>query len=106
MSYRSIDNIKNVIESTGLSISYLYDDLIFVKHNAYILRFDDDRPNHFFLHFNVESDEKERPKVANYLQVMGKSHSTEITLSSNFHIVPDKDETFQIHFAERKVENA
>lgn len=106
MSFRSIDNIKNVIESTGLSISYLYDDLIFVKHNAYILRFDDDKPDHFFLHFNEQSDKTERPKIAKYLQAMGKAFSTEITLSKIFKIVPRLDETFQIHFMDTEVEKS
>lgn len=104
MSYRSIDNIKSIIESTGLSISYLYDDLIFVKHNAYMLRFDDDRPNHFFLHFNFDSDEKERPKIYDYLKAFGKAFSTDITNSTLFKILPNKDETFQVQFLQ-EVEN-
>ena len=68
MPFRSIVNIKTIIEHSGLSISYLYDDLIFVKHNAYILRFDDEKPNHFFLHFNEESDEAERPNITAYFR--------------------------------------
>lgn len=98
MAFRSVDNIKSVIESTGLSISYLYDDLVFVKHNAYILRFDDDKPNHFFLHFNSDSDEDERPKISEYLKMFGKAFSTEISNSRLFKMVQNEDETFQVKF--------
>lgn len=104
MSFRSIDSIKSVIEGTGLSISYLYDDLIFVKHNAYILRFDDDKPNCFFLHFNFDSDEKERPKIVKYLQAVGEKFSVNISNSKLFKILPSVDETFQVQFLE-EVEN-
>ncbi len=106
MPFRSIDNIKTIIEDSGLSISYLYDDLIFVKHNAYILRFDDEKPNHFFLHFNEESDEAERPNITAYLQALGKASKTEISLAESFRIVPQEDETFQVHFASLSVDGA
>ena len=50
--YRELTKIKELIEELGFTISYPYDDLLFVDSNAFLIQFDDTNLNSFFLHFN------------------------------------------------------
>ena len=56
--YRPLGIVKTLIESLGAEISYVYEDLIFIKHNHFLLRFGDVGEQMFF-HCNDEIPEDE-----------------------------------------------
>lgn len=49
--------VKEVVESAGMVISYAYDDLVFIEHNAFLLQFTD-KENELAIHVNYEADEQ------------------------------------------------
>ncbi|WP_372755550.1 hypothetical protein [Labilibaculum sp.] len=51
-TYRELTKIKELIEELGFFISYPFDDLLFVDSNAFLIQFNDEKANAFFLYFN------------------------------------------------------
>jgi len=56
--YRPLGLVKNIIEGLGAEISYVYEDLIFIKHNHFLLRFGEVGDTLFF-HRNDEIPQEE-----------------------------------------------
>ena len=54
VTYRSLTEIKELIEDLGFAISYPYDDLVFIDSNAFLVQFDDSKKFSYFIHFNSE----------------------------------------------------
>jgi cell fate regulator YaaT (PSP1 superfamily) len=54
MKIRPLGVVREIIESSGCSISYYYDDLIFGDNNVFIFQFDDSKSNSLNLFFNKE----------------------------------------------------
>jgi hypothetical protein len=57
MSLNPLGIVKEILEEIGIEISYAYDDLIFVNHNAFLLKFSGNNGN-ILLHVNSEADEE------------------------------------------------
>ncbi|WP_339137252.1 MAG: hypothetical protein WGN25_04470 [Candidatus Electrothrix sp. GW3-4] len=49
--------VKEIVESTGMGISYVYEDLIFLDHNALLLQFTDESDK-VLVHTNREADQE------------------------------------------------
>lgn len=56
MSLKQLGVVKDIVESAGLGISYAYDDLVFIDHNAFLLQFTH-HDNELLIHINNEADE-------------------------------------------------
>lgn len=41
MAYRPLGLVREMLETMGLELTYAYDDLVFVGHNAFLLQFED-----------------------------------------------------------------
>ncbi len=50
--YRELTKIKELIEELGFTISYPYDDLLFIDSNAFLIQFNDSKKDSFFAFFN------------------------------------------------------
>jgi hypothetical protein len=66
--YRPLGKIDNIVKSTGLEMSYAYDDLVFSDHSVFILRFDDKLTSHLHLYFNADCNRKEALLFENQLR--------------------------------------
>ena len=56
MSLKQLGVVKDIVESAGMGISYAYDDLVFINHNALLLQFID-KKSELVIHVNSEADE-------------------------------------------------
>jgi len=55
MGIRQLGIVKEIVESAGMGISYTYEDLVFIEHNAFLLQFTD-KDNELLIHINQEAD--------------------------------------------------
>lgn len=55
MGIRQLGIVKEIVESAGMGISYTYEDLVFIEHNAFLLQFTDN-DNELLIHINQEAD--------------------------------------------------
>ncbi|MCE1274329.1 MAG: hypothetical protein LWW75_07390 [Chlorobiales bacterium] len=60
---RPLGIVKEIIEDIGQEITYAYDDLVFVKHNDFLLQFEKS-PEELGLYFNTECAPDEADAIA------------------------------------------
>nr|WP_320015964.1 hypothetical protein [uncultured Desulfobacter sp.] len=63
MELRPLGIAKEIIQETGLDITYNYDDLIFIEHNPFIIQFDDENLKNLNLFFNVDCEQETAVKL-------------------------------------------
>lgn len=39
MGLKPLGRVKDIVEAAGMTISYVYEDLVFIDHNAFLLQF-------------------------------------------------------------------
>jgi hypothetical protein len=101
---RPLGLAKDLIEAVGLDLTYVYDDLIFIEHNAFLLQMED-KGEDLGIWFNTESTPADRPQIANQLQVAAQALSLNVHPRGTFSITrQDDDETFQILFNDNEVQ--
>src|SRR5512138_1076908 len=54
---RPIGIVREIINESGLEITYAYDDLLFIENSILIIKFDDDDPSKIGIYFSVDCDE-------------------------------------------------
>ena len=68
MMERRLGVVKEIVEATGMGISYAYEDLVFLDHNAFLLQFTK-AGNTVLLRTNSEADQESiRERVAELKQ--------------------------------------
>ena len=73
IAFRPLAEVKMMLEETGNDISYAYDDLIFVEHTAFLIQFDDEKPENLKLYFNTDILKEEAKAIEEKLvPVAGK----------------------------------
>lgn len=55
MNLKPLGIVKTIVESAGMGISYAYDDLVFLDHNAFLLQFTDN-DQEILIHANSEAE--------------------------------------------------
>ena len=55
MGLRPLGKVKELVESVGMGMSYAYEDLVFLEHNAFLLQFEDDNES-ILVHTNEEAE--------------------------------------------------
>jgi len=96
---RPLSRIQFVLERLGLTITYAYDDLIFVEHNAFMIKMGESGAN-VFVYVNVDADVKEYPPIIDKLVSDGKKEELIIKYSGKFKMVDAGNEQINIEFFE------
>ena len=55
MNLKPLGIVKTIVEAAGMGISYAYDDLVFLDHNAFLLQFTDN-DKEILIHTNSEAE--------------------------------------------------
>ena len=99
ISIRPLGEARQIVESIGHEITYFYDDLVFADNNMYILRFNDEKQNQLFLHFNKDCEEAVASKVEIALREAAKSVKFQIFKAEDYSIdQKEGSEELQISF--------
>ena len=84
MKLRPLGIAEEIVQATGLNITYTYDDLIFVEHNVFIIQFDDANPKNLKLFFNVDCQAGTAGKLTDQLASSAKDKQFTMTPSGKF----------------------
>jgi hypothetical protein len=101
--YRPLGIVKNIIESLGAEISYVYEDLIFIKHNHFLLRFGDVGEKMFF-HRNEEIPKEEAADHFSVLRREAAGHGISLTQESSYRLEESSDGELRLAFMENPQE--
>lgn len=98
MGLKPLGIVKEIVESAGMGVSYAYDDLVFMEHNAFLLQFTDDEEE-LLLHVNKEADEAELKDAIARLKKVALSHSIVFKEGTIYTVSQADDETIRIEFS-------
>lgn len=94
---RPLSRIQFVVEKLGLKITYAYDDLIFVEHNAFIIKMGM-RGEDIYVYVNIDADVKEYPAIIENLVGEAKKNGLIVKYSGRFKMADAGNEQIQIEF--------
>lgn len=81
--YRPLGLLRELIESMGLAITHVFEDLVFVEHNAFLLQMGEEGTD-VRLWFNSQSLPAERPGIAATLAAIGKECGLQVKRCGTF----------------------
>ncbi|WP_446011993.1 hypothetical protein [Candidatus Electrothrix sp.] len=89
--------VKEIVEATGMGISYAYEDLVFLDHNALLLQFTDES-NKVLVHINQEADTE--PIQATIAALKQAAQEREMTFldGCTYALTQGEDEQISIEF--------
>lgn len=91
--------VKNVLESVGLEISFVYEDLIFLEHNGFLLQFDEE-DKRVHIHTNAEADEAMVNRDISRLIDAGHSHDLYFSKAKIYTLSQGDGEAIRLEFDE------
>ena len=97
--FRPLGIITEVVEQMGLDVTYAYEDLAFISHNAFLLRMGD-KGKDVHLYFNEASDAAERSTITEQLTQFASARDLTIINSGTYIMKPRPDDQLDIHFTE------
>ena len=97
--FRPLGIITEVVEQMGLDVTYAYEDLAFISHNAFLLRMGD-LGKDVHLYFNEESDAAERSTITEQLTQLASARDLTIINSGTYGMKSRPDDQLDIHFIE------
>jgi hypothetical protein len=98
--YRPLGIITEIIEQMDLEVTYAYEDLVFISHNAFLLRMGESGEV-VYLYFNEESQTDKRDQISEQLVRLGVNCRLKILPSGTYTIKPREDEKLNIYFNEK-----
>ena len=97
MSLKPLGIVTEIVESAGMGISYAYEDLVFLEHNAFLLEFTAN-DKELLVHTNSEAEEGEiRDSIANLINVAA-AHGMTFSDGGWYTLTPADDENIRIEF--------
>lgn len=99
MKFRPLGIAKEIVEDTGLEVTYTYDDLMFIQHNAFLIQFDDEDEKRLKLFFNVNCEANAAREVEDRLISSAKQRKFIVQNTGNYEMVEQEgSEELQIKF--------
>ncbi len=84
IKYRELGKVRNIVEAMGIDITHVHEDIVFVEHTAFILRFDDECDSNLMLHFNVECEKAEKKGIMSKANAAAGIEGYTITQDKDF----------------------
>lgn len=90
--------VKEMVEQLGQDVTYAYEDLVFVSHDHYLLRFTEQN-DELALHINTECSPDQAEKLAEAVTVAGAAKGLNVTRQADYTLTANEaDETLSLAF--------
>ena len=87
--YRPLGLLRELVEVMGLQITHVFEDLLFIEHNAFLLQMGEEGAD-VRLWFNSQSLPAERPAIAAPLTAAGMERGLRIDRRGTFRLTPEE----------------
>lgn len=101
MSLKPLGVVKEIVESAGMDLSYAYDDLVFVSHNAFLIQFTP-KSSEFIVHVNKDADEAEVLKSIGLMNNAAAARDVAIQRGRYYTLVQADDENVRLEFMDTR----
>lgn len=96
--FRPLGVIVSFLEKAGFDVSYVYEDLIFPNHNAFLLKMEE-KGEDISIFFNEESDLKSRDDIFRLLEELGPEEGFNLSRKGCYRMISDEQaQTIDIEF--------
>ncbi len=95
--FRPMGLVKEMLTSMGLEATYMYDDLVFVSHNAFMLQFGEQGED-LGLHINIDCPEQEAVAVQDKAVAAAAEVGLVATFKGKYELIPNENETLSVRF--------
>ena len=96
--FRPITRVKDMLNSIGQEMSYCYEDLVFLDHNAFLLQMGE-KGEDLYVHFNRDCPEKERGPLLGKLKDAGAMQDLKVRFRGEYTLAPNEgDKEISIQF--------
>ena len=99
MELRPLGIVKEIVEAVGMDISYMYEDLVFIDHNAFLLQFTDDT-GVVLIRVNRSARENELEGAIARLKKEAAAKEMVFIDGGRYEISQDGDDNLRIEFFE------
>ena len=97
--FRPLDKAIEIAESTGLEVTYAYEDLVFSEHSVFILQFDDIHTTQLLLFFNIDCDASTAYDLTTKMTEKAKSIGFKLVRKGSFSLsTAEGSDEINIHF--------
>lgn len=101
--YRPLGILKTVLESHGFQVTHCYEDLVFIEHNAFLLRMEE-KGEEVSLFFNTDSEPEKRAGIADALHGAGNHYRLAISPRGTYRLTAnEEDNSLDLEFREMEM---
>ena len=97
MSLKPLGIVTEIVESAGMGVSYAYEDLVFLEHNAFLLEFTAN-DTELLIHTNSEAEESEIKGSIAKLKKVAADNGMIFTDGGRYSLTQADDENIRIEF--------
>ena len=93
-----VGKVMNWLEAAGFTVSYLYEDLVFVESNAFLIRFEQSNPFGILIHINIECEPAKAVDLERLLLKEAPKHGIKPLKGGRFTLSEKNDAEIDIRF--------
>lgn len=98
MPERKLGVVKDIVEAAGMGIAHVYEDLVFLNHNAFLLQFTKDS-GCLMLHRNRDADEELTQGQVSLLKQAAAERDMRIDDGGYYALAQDGEESLRLEFS-------
>ncbi|WP_287372637.1 hypothetical protein [Prosthecochloris sp.] len=99
--HRALGIVREIVTELRHDITYAYEDLVFIDHNAYLLQFTDS-PDMVHLYFNIEFPEEDAEVMTRNLVESAEKRNIGVIRKGHYELAQTTDDTIEVKFYNRK----
>lgn len=97
MSERKLGVVKDIVEAAGMGIAHVYEDLVFLNHNAFLLQFTK-ASGCLLLHLNRDAEEELAQGQIGLLKQAAQERDMRIDDGGCYALAQDGEDSVRIEF--------
>lgn len=97
MSERKLGVVKDIVEAAGMGIAHVYEDLVFLNHNAFLIQFTKDS-SRLLLHLNRDAEEELAQEQIGLLKQAAQEQEMRFDDGSRYALAEDGEDSVRIEF--------
>lgn len=97
MALRPLGKVKELVESVGMGLSFAYEDLVFLEHNAFLLQFGEDKES-LIVHINEQAARDEVTEGLSNLEKAASSYAFKLIKGKDYRLTQAGDEKITLEF--------
>ncbi|MFV0439130.1 MAG: hypothetical protein ACK5PS_17250 [Desulfopila sp.] len=96
---RPLGLVKNIVDQNGLDVTYVYEDLVFIEHNAFLLQMGAESGADLLVWFNTDSDPEAREEIFQGLAMAAQNNGMRARSGGTYTMASEEEsDAFQLHF--------